>query len=119
MYSWISALLLLSLSSLAWASSEVWIDVRTTEEYQQEHLVGAIHIPHTQIARGVSKQFPDRNTRINLYCRSGHRSQQASEALTALGYTQVVDKGGLEQLKETGMPTEGTLATIEPVAAQP
>ncbi|WP_116473467.1 rhodanese-like domain-containing protein [Zobellella maritima] len=119
MYSWISALLLLTLSSLAWAGDEIWIDVRSTEEYQQEHLVGAIHIPHTQIAKGVSKRFPDRDTPLNLYCRSGRRSQLATEALQALGYTQVVNRGGLDQLKQGGMPTEGNQVNPEALTAQP
>ncbi|GAA3527129.1 rhodanese-like domain-containing protein [Zobellella aerophila] len=119
MYSWISALLLLCLSSLAWAGDEIWIDVRSTEEFQQEHLVGAIHIPHTQIAKGISKRYPDRNTPLNLYCRSGRRSQLATEALQALGYTKVVNRGGLEQLKQAGMPTEGSLVNAEALATQP
>ena len=32
---------------------------------------------------------------ILVYCRSGNRSKQASEKLAALGYTDVVEFGGI------------------------
>ncbi|WP_375055117.1 rhodanese-like domain-containing protein [Zobellella sp. DQSA1] len=107
MKNWMTALLL-CLSPLAWATEPVWIDVRSAEEYQQEHLAGAVHIPHTRIARGVTELYPDKNTPLNLYCRSGRRSQLALEALETLGYHQVVDHGPLETLKVNGMETRGT-----------
>lgn len=112
---WFFPLLFLMLSSPALAGGDIWVDVRSQEEYRQEHLTGAIHIPHTEIARGISQRYPDRNTPLNLYCRSGRRSQLATEALQALGYSRAVNRGGLEQLKQAGMTTEGTPA----LAAQP
>ena len=33
--------------------------------------------------------------RTFLYCRSGNRSKQASEKLVALGYTNIVEFGGI------------------------
>ncbi|MGB5855559.1 MAG: rhodanese-like domain-containing protein [Oceanisphaera sp.] len=100
--------LLLSSPSLALANAEVWIDVGSQEEYATEHLHDAVHIPYTYIARGVSARYPDKQTAIKLYDRDGFRAQQASEALQTLGYQQVMDKGGLAALKESGLTTQQT-----------
>ncbi|MFH7563751.1 MULTISPECIES: rhodanese-like domain-containing protein [Oceanimonas] len=79
----------------------VWIDVRSAQEYQQDHLPGAVLIPFTRIARGVSEQYPDRNTSINLYGADGVRSRMAMEALQALGYSRVEDLGSLNAIRGT------------------
>ena len=36
---------------------------------------------------------------ILVYCRSGNRSRQASEKLVKLGYTSVVEIGGINSWK--------------------
>ncbi|WMC09321.1 rhodanese-like domain-containing protein [Oceanimonas pelagia] len=77
----------------------VWIDVRTVEEYRQDHLPGAVLIPHTHIARGVTERYPDRHTAINLYGQDGRRSRMAMEALQALGYSRVADLGSLHHIR--------------------
>ena len=97
--------LLLSLALPLMAAEPVWIDVSSPEEYAQQHLADAIHIPHTRIARGVSTRYPDKNTPLNLYDRGGNRAQQASEALQILGYRQVSAKGGFDDLEATGIPS--------------
>ncbi|MDP5291456.1 rhodanese-like domain-containing protein [Oceanimonas sp. CHS3-5] len=93
------ATLLLTLVTPLMAAEPIWVDVRSVEEYQQDHLPGAVLIPHTHIARGVSEQFPNRNTPINLYGADGRRSRMAMEALQALGYSRVEDFGSLSQLR--------------------
>ncbi|MDV2857918.1 rhodanese-like domain-containing protein [Oceanimonas sp. CAM02] len=80
-------------------NGSVWIDVRTAQEYQLDHLPGAVLIPHTRIARGVSEQYPNRNTPINLYGADGVRSRMAMEALQALGYQRVEDLGSLNAIR--------------------
>ncbi|OXY82013.1 rhodanese-like domain-containing protein [Oceanimonas doudoroffii] len=82
----------------------VWVDVRSAEEYQQDHLPGAVLIPHTHIARGVTERFPNRETRINLYGQDGRRSRMAMEALQALGYHRVEDFGSLSALRGSAPP---------------
>ncbi|AEY02176.1 phage shock protein [Oceanimonas sp. GK1] len=94
------ATLLLSLATpLTAAESPIWIDVRSPEEYQQDHLPGAVLIPHTHIARGVTERYPNRTTLINLYGEDGRRSRMAMEALQALGYSRVADLGSLSRLR--------------------
>lgn len=77
----------------------IWIDVRSSEEFQAGHLEGAINIPHDQIADKLPKIAPDKSAPINLYCRSGNRSNLALLAAENLGYTKVINKGAYKDLK--------------------
>jgi phage shock protein E len=85
---------LMALSSLAQAEA-VWIDVRTAAENEANGIQGDVLIPHTEIVKQVSELFPDKNTEIYLYCRSGNRSGQATAALKQAGYTAVSNAGSV------------------------
>lgn len=76
----------------------VWIDVRTEAEYQADHIEGDLNIPHVSISK-VAELFPDRETEIQLYCRSGRRASFAMEALNKLGYQNVSNSGGIEDAR--------------------
>ena len=39
--------------------------------------------------------MPDKDQLILVYCRSGNRSKQASEKLVKLGYTNIIEIGGI------------------------
>ncbi|OGI19330.1 MAG: hypothetical protein A3J06_01245 [Candidatus Moranbacteria bacterium RIFCSPLOWO2_02_FULL_48_19] len=76
------------------------IDVRTREEFEERHASGALNIPVDEICAGelgILKGMP-KSTAIELYCRSGHRSETAKEALTLLGFTDVTNLGGLGEV---------------------
>lgn len=73
----------------------VILDVRTPEEFQEKHIVGAINIPNEEIGTEQIDQLADLDQLILVYCRSGNRSKQASEKLAALGYTNVYEFGGI------------------------
>ena len=73
----------------------ILLDTRTREEYDQSHIPGALLIPHTEIAQRAEEELPDKDQLILVYCRSGNRSKQASEALAELGYTHVKEFGGI------------------------
>jgi phage shock protein E len=90
--------LLLSLANLPVLADTIWIDVRSTAEFQQGHLPGAINIPHTDIANRIQQVTRDKNTEIQLYCRSGRRSGLAEAELKKLGYLHVVNAGAYQQL---------------------
>jgi len=89
-------LILLVLSSSLWASDAIWIDVRSVDEYQSGHVSQAVHIPYTEIATRIEEVASDKDAEIFVYCRSGRRSGIARETLMDLGYTNVVNLGGLE-----------------------
>ena len=44
-------------------------------------------------------ELADKDQTIYVYCRSGNRSRQASEKLVKLGYTSVVEIGGINSWK--------------------
>ena len=64
-------------------SDYVIVDVRTIEEYDQLHVVGAINIPVDEIDENINL---DKDKLIFVYCKSGNRSSIASKKLENLGY---------------------------------
>ena len=71
------------------------LDVRTQEEFNEGHILGAILIPNETILDEQPELLPDLDAEILIYCRSGNRSAQAANKLIAMGYTDVVDFGGI------------------------
>ena len=76
----------------------VLVDVRSPEEFKAGHLPNAINIPLEKIPDlsqfTVSMDFP-----IYVYCQSGNRSKEAKKELEKLGYTTVIDLGGIKDYK--------------------
>lgn len=75
--------------------SFVLLDVRSQEEFDEEHLEGAILIPEEDIQDRAGEELGDQATPILVYCRSGRRSKQAAQTLADLGYTKVYEFGGI------------------------
>ena len=80
----------------------VWIDVRTADEFNAGHLKGSLNIPVDKIASQIASVEPNKNAPINLYCRSGRRAETARQTLIGMGYTNVVNHGGYEDLVKQG-----------------
>ncbi len=73
------------------------VDVRRPDEFATGHIPNAINVPNESIGSSEIKELPDKDQLIFVYCRSGNRSVQASEKLVALGYTNIVEIGGILQ----------------------
>ena len=73
----------------------VIVDVRTPDEYKEGHIPNAINIPNETINEAVYNKLKDKNQLILIYCRSGSRSRQAAYKMQKLGYTNLVDFGGI------------------------
>ena len=71
------------------------LDTRTQEEYDEEHIPGAILIPYDEILEKAEGVLTDKNQLILVYCRSGRRSKLAAEDLVKLGYTNIKEFGGI------------------------
>jgi phage shock protein E len=71
------------------------IDVRTTEEWNSGHLASAQHLELQLVAGGIEQLAPDKDQQLYLYCRSGNRSGQAKTLVEAMGYTNVINAGGV------------------------
>ena len=76
-------------------SNYIILDVRTPEEFAEKHIPDAINIPNETIGTEEIPELPDKEQLILVYCRSGNRSKQASEKLVRLGYTNIVEFGGI------------------------
>ena len=88
-------LVIMGFSQAAYAEA-MWIDVRSTQEFEAGHVDGAHHIPHTEISEKISGVQSDKSAPIYVYCRSGGRAGVAKASLEALGYTNVTNLGGLD-----------------------
>ena len=84
-----------AISMMETESDYILLDVRTPEEFSAKHIPGAINIANETIGSGEIPELPDKDQLILVYCRSGNRSKQASEKLAALGYTNIVEFGGI------------------------
>lgn len=88
---------------------EIWIDVRTPEEFREGHLPGARNIPHDVIEKNIESVSTDKDAPIRLYCHSGRRSAIALEKLTEMGYTDVTNEGSYEEIRERREENEAEL----------
>ena len=70
------------------------IDVRTKEEYIEEHVIDAINIPYDEINEDIEI---DKDKLIFVYCKSGNRSNIAYNTLIELGYV-VYDLGAISDI---------------------
>lgn len=77
------------------AGNVIVLDVRTQSEFDQGHIKDAVLLPNTDVAARAATVLPDKNAKILVYCRSGNRSASASKELIAMGYTDVLDFGGI------------------------
>ena len=72
------------------------LDVRTAAEYESGHIPNAVNLSNEDIHAGKVDSLKDKSQLIMVYCRSGNRSRQAAQKLAELGYTNVVDFGGIQ-----------------------
>lgn len=76
------------------------IDVRTKEEWDAGHVTSAVHIPHTEIAERIDEVTLDKDAKIVLYCKVGGRAGKAKDELDRLGFTNVENAGGYDDVKD-------------------
>ena len=77
----------------------ILLDVRTKGEYESGYIAGAINIPLSDIDEKIISFLPDKSQMILVYCRSGNRSREASDKLSKLGYTNILEIGGINAWK--------------------
>lgn len=106
-----------------------YVDVRTEEEFEAGHPEGAVNVPLMLAGAGGMTPNPDflsvmekafaKDAPLIIGCKVGGRSARAAEALTAAGYTRLLDqtagwdgtKGTFGELvtpgwSRTSLPTE-------------
>ena len=74
----------------------VIVDVRRDDEYKAGHIPGALLLTLEKITKeSAAKVLPDKSQMIFIYCRSGRRSKIAANKLLDLGYTNLIEFGGI------------------------
>lgn len=74
----------------------ILVDVRTPEEYKEEHIKNAILLTLDTISEKASTVIPDKDAVYFVYCRSGNRSATAAAELVKMGYKNIYDLGGIK-----------------------
>jgi phage shock protein E len=86
-------------------SSEVILDIRTPEEFDQGIIEGAVNIDFYETSFADDLDGLDKDAHYVVYCRSGNRSGQAMDTFADLGFTNVTEiDGGIANWYETGLP---------------
>ena len=80
---------------MAQETGYIILDVRRPDEFAEGHIPGAINVANETIGTDEIPELPNKDQLIMVYCRSGRRSKEASEKLVKLGYTNVVEFGGV------------------------
>ena len=84
---------------MAQESDYIILDVRRPDEFAEGHIPNAINVPNETIGTAEIPKLPNKDQLIMVYCRSGRRSKEASEKLVKLGYTNIVEFGGINDWK--------------------
>lgn len=90
----VSMLFAMAFSQVSYAEA-VWIDVRTPAENHADNIAGDPLISYSSIVKEVTQLYPDKNTEIHLYCRSGRRADVALSSLKSAGYKNVSNEGSI------------------------
>ena len=86
---------------LAAADPPLLIDIREPSEWETGRIPGAVHIPMGELAEKIE---PYREHSLVLYCARGNRSLHAAQALSRLGYAEVVSlAGGITAWERAGL----------------
>ena len=96
-------------SLIASGKTPTIVEALPQEHYEDEHIPGAINIPHDEIQLKATHLIPDKSGDVVVYCASAEcqNSHIAAEALRRLGYTSVYEyTEGKKDWKEAGLPLE-------------
>ena len=84
-----------AVNMMAQETGYIILDVRRPDEFAAGHIPNAINVPNESIGTDEIPELPDKDQLIMVYCRSGRRSKEAAEKLVKLGYTNIVEFGGI------------------------
>ena len=84
-----------AVTMMAQETDYIILDVRRPDEFAAGHIPNAINVANETIGTAEIPELPDKDQLIMVYCRSGRRSKEASEKLVKLGYTNIVEFGGI------------------------
>ena len=65
------------------------LDVRSSSEYRDGHIPGAVNISYEDLEFEIDDLVPEKDNPILIYCRTGRRSHLAIETLKELDYEKI------------------------------
>ena len=69
------------------------IDIRERNEWEKNHFKCAMHIPLSDLAKGIGveslKEIKKSSKKIYIHCRSGKRARKAQQVLAQYGCTEI------------------------------
>ncbi len=81
------------------------LDVRTSSEFQDRHIEGALNIDVNLPSFSEELEQLDRNGTYLVYCRSGNRSRTALAIMEDLGFTRIYHlANGITEWVDAGLP---------------
>jgi len=82
----------------------VWLDVRTTEQYQAGHIAQARHVPAAEIDQKVAS-LP-KNKPLIVVCETSREAAKVAAKLRTQGFTEVHTlEGGMRAWSQASLPT--------------
>ena len=98
-------------------NSVLIVDVRTVSEFKTGAYPDAINIPLDDLMRRREELGENLNREIVVYCASGGRSAYAQRQLLQLGFTNVINGGGLSQMmsRRNVQQTAAKAVSTEPI----
>lgn len=84
------------------AGEHTVIDVRTPAEFAAGHVDGSENIDVSAGSFEQQVEQLDKDEEYVVYCQSGNRSAQAADTMAELGFTEIVDGGGIVDLQSAG-----------------
>ena len=88
-----------AVTMMAQETGYIILDVRRPDEYAAGHIPNAINVPNESIGTSEIPELHDKDQLVMVYCRSGRRSKESSAKLVKLGYTNIVEFGGIHDWK--------------------
>ena len=88
------------------------VDARSPQAYAQEHIPGAINLPHRNMDEASTADL-DRSATVVTYCDGigCNASTKGALNMTKLGFKVRELIGGLDWWKRDGYPTQGAAST--------
>ena len=88
-----------SKSSESIEAPALYVDVRSWVENQVDGVEGHTQIHYPDIATEIGQYAQSKEQKIYVYCAVGGRAEKARQSLMSIGYTDVVNLGGIEDVK--------------------
>ena len=77
----------------------IFIDVRTKQEHDTDHIPNSTHIPVESLESRIDEIEKYKEKKIVVYCRSGNRSSKGTKILIKYGFEAMNLSGGMLQWK--------------------